>query len=72
MEDYLGVISSVDRNIGRLLEELDEQDLAENTIVIYTSDQGFYPGEHGWFDKRLMYGAMHSTIITMSILAFIW
>ncbi|MEM1001874.1 MAG: sulfatase-like hydrolase/transferase, partial [Bacteroidota bacterium] len=55
MEDYLGVISSVDRNIGRLLDELDEQGLTENTMVIYTSDQGFYLGEHGWFDKRFMY-----------------
>ncbi|WP_353777268.1 sulfatase/phosphatase domain-containing protein [Winogradskyella sp. 3972H.M.0a.05] len=55
MEDYLGVIKSVDRNIGRLLDYLDENDLTENTIVVYTSDQGFYLGEHGWFDKRFMY-----------------
>jgi arylsulfatase A-like enzyme len=55
MEDYLAVISSVDRNIGRLLEELDQQGLTDNTLVIYTSDQGFYLGEHGWFDKRFMY-----------------
>jgi arylsulfatase A-like enzyme len=55
MEDYLGVISSVDRNVGRLLDVLDQQGLAENTMVIYTSDQGFFLGEHGWFDKRFMY-----------------
>ncbi|MFO7842009.1 MAG: sulfatase [Fidelibacterota bacterium] len=55
MEDYLGCILSVDENIGRLLDYLDEQGLAENTIVVYTSDQGFYLGEHGWYDKRFMY-----------------
>jgi arylsulfatase A-like enzyme len=55
MEDYLGVISSVDRNIGRLLDELDQLGLTESTMVVYTSDQGFYLGEHGWFDKRFMY-----------------
>lgn len=55
MEDYMGVIRSVDRNIGRLLTYLDENGLAENTMIIYTSDQGFYLGEHGWFDKRFIY-----------------
>ena len=55
MQDYLGVIKSVDRNVGRILEYLEENGLAENTLVIYTSDQGFYLGEHGWFDKRFMY-----------------
>ena len=55
MEDYLGVIKSVDRNVGRLLDYLDENNLTENTMVVYTSDQGFYLGEHGWFDKRFMY-----------------
>jgi arylsulfatase A-like enzyme len=55
MEDYLGTIVSVDRNIGRLLDYLDESGLSENTLVAYTSDQGFYLGEHGWFDKRFMY-----------------
>ena len=55
MEDYLGVILSVDENIGRILEYLDQEGLTKNTIVIYTSDQGFYLGEHGWFDKRFMY-----------------
>jgi arylsulfatase A-like enzyme len=55
LEDYLGTIVSVDRNIGRVLDYLDENGLSENTLVIYTSDQGFYLGEHGWFDKRFMY-----------------
>jgi len=55
MRDYLGCIQSVDDNIGRLLDYLEGQGLAENTIVVYTSDQGFYLGEHGWFDKRFMY-----------------
>jgi len=54
-KDYLRTISSVDDNIGRVLDYLDEAGLAENTIVVYTSDQGFYLGEHGWFDKRFMY-----------------
>jgi len=55
MHEYLGTIHSMDRNIGRVLDYLDEAGLAENTIVVYTSDQGFYLGEHGWFDKRYMY-----------------
>jgi arylsulfatase A-like enzyme len=55
MEDYLGVLLSVDDNIGRILDYLDQEGLTQNTIVIYTSDQGFYLGEHGWFDKRFMY-----------------
>ena len=55
MEDYLGTILSVDESVGRMLDYLDENGLTENTMVIYTSDQGFYLGEHGWFDKRFMY-----------------
>ncbi len=55
IKDYLRTIASVDDNIGRLLRYLDESGLVENTIVIYSSDQGFYLGEHGWFDKRWMY-----------------
>lgn len=61
MQDYLACISSVDDNIGRLLDYLDESGLAENTIVIYTSDQGFYLGEHGWFDKRFIYDESFKT-----------
>ena len=55
MQDYLRCIASVDENIGRLLDYLDDEGLTENTIVVYTSDQGFYLGEHGWYDKRFMY-----------------
>src|SRR5690606_24550082 len=55
MRDYLATANSLDRNIGKLLDYLDENGLAENTIVIYSSDQGFYLGEHGWFDKRFIY-----------------
>lgn len=55
MRDYLRVIRSVDRNIGRLLSYLEKNNLLENTMIVYTSDQGFYMGEHGWFDKRFMY-----------------
>lgn len=55
IKDYLRCIDSVDDNVGRVLNYLDESGLADNTLVIYTSDQGFYLGEHGWFDKRWMY-----------------
>jgi len=55
MQDYLGCIASVDDGVGRLLDFLKENGLDSNTILIYTSDQGFYLGEHGWFDKRFMY-----------------
>ncbi len=55
MKDYLRCVQSVDDNVGRLMEYLKEKGLDKNTIVIYTSDQGFYLGEHGWFDKRFMY-----------------
>jgi arylsulfatase A-like enzyme len=55
IKDYLRCVASVDDNVGRLLNYLDTAGLAENTIVIYTSDQGFYLGDHGWFDKRFMY-----------------
>lgn len=55
MRDYMRCVQSVDDNIGRMMEYLKKQGLVQNTIVIYTSDQGFYLGEHGWFDKRFMY-----------------
>lgn len=61
MQDYLACISSVDDNVGRVLDYLDESGLSENTIVIYTSDQGFYLGEHGWFDKRFIYDESFKT-----------
>ena len=55
MRDYLRVITSVDRNVGIVLDYLEKEGLLENTMIVYTSDQGFYMGEHGWFDKRFMY-----------------
>ena len=55
IKNYLRCIRAVDENVGRLLDYLDEAGLAENTIVIYSSDQGFYLGEHGWYDKRWMF-----------------
>jgi arylsulfatase A-like enzyme len=55
MKDYLRCMAGVDENVGRLLDYLDKNGLTENTIVVYTSDQGFFLGEHGWFDKRMMY-----------------
>jgi len=55
LKDYLRCVESVDDSVGQLLKYLDDSDLAKNTIVVYTSDQGFYLGEHGWFDKRFMY-----------------
>ena len=53
--DYLKCVQAVDDGVGRVLNYLDESGLAENTIVIYSSDQGFYLGEHGWYDKRWMF-----------------
>ena len=55
MRDYLRCVQSVDDNVGRMLDYLKDRGLDDNTIVVYTSDQGFYLGEHGWFDKRFMY-----------------
>lgn len=55
LRDYLATANSLDRNIGKLLDYLEANGLAENTIVVYGSDQGFYLGEHGWFDKRFIY-----------------
>ena len=58
-------IQSIDDGVGEVLDYLDENGLAENTIVVYTSDQGFYLGEHGWFDKRFMYEESFRTPILM-------
>lgn len=55
MQDYLGCIASIDEGVGKLMDYLEANNLSENTIIVYTSDQGFYLGEHGWFDKRFMY-----------------
>jgi len=55
MRDYLACVASVDDNVGRILDYLEKNGLAENTIVVYTSDQGFFLGDHNWYDKRFMY-----------------
>ena len=55
MQDYLAVVKSVDESVGEMLDYLESHHLLENTLIIYTTDQGFYLGEHGWFDKRFMY-----------------
>ncbi len=64
LKDYLRCVKAVDDAIGDMLNYLDESGLVENTIVVYTSDQGFYIGEHGWFDKRFMYEeSMHMPLL---------
>ena len=55
IKDYLRTVAGIDRAVGSVLDYLEENGLSENTLVVYTSDQGFYLGEHGWFDKRWMY-----------------
>jgi arylsulfatase A-like enzyme len=61
LRDYLKVVKSVDDGIGKVLNYLEKQGLLDNTVVVYTSDQGFYLGEHGWYDKRFMYEPSLST-----------
>ncbi len=65
MRDYLSTAASLDRNINRTLDYLDKNGLTQNTVVIYMSDQGFYMGEHGWFDKRFMYEPSFRTPMVM-------
>ncbi|MEJ7736810.1 MAG: sulfatase [Chitinophagaceae bacterium] len=65
LKDYLSTAASLGRNIGRTLDYLDKHDLTNNTMVIYVSDQGFYLGEHGWFDKRFMYEESFRTPLVM-------
>lgn len=67
MRDYAKVVKSLDRNVGRLLDELEQEGLLENTLVVYDSDQGFYMGEHGWFDKRFMYEESMRTPLIMRL-----
>lgn len=55
MHDYLGCVKAVDESVGRMLDCLEQEGLAENTIVVFSSDQGFFLGEHGWFDKRWIF-----------------
>lgn len=66
LQDYLGTILSVDESVGRVLDYLKETGLEQNTIVVYTSDQGFFLGEHGWFDKRFMYEISYRTPLLIS------
>jgi arylsulfatase A-like enzyme len=61
MQDYLGSIAAVDEGVGQVLDYLEESGLDQHTIVVYTSDQGFYLGEHGWFDKRFIYDESFKT-----------
>ena len=67
MRDYAKVVKSLDDNVGRVLDYLKEQSLDKNTLVVYTSDQGFYMGEHGWFDKRFMYEESMRTPLVMTL-----
>ena len=61
MKDYMSCVAAVDDSIGKMLQFLEDEGLAENTLVVYSSDQGFYLGEHGWFDKRFMYNESFKT-----------
>ncbi len=61
MQDYLGTIRAVDENVGRVLDYLEANKLMDNTLIVYTSDQGFYLGEHGWYDKRFVYDESFKT-----------
>lgn len=67
IKDYLKTVKSLDDNVGRVLDYLKEHDLLKNTLVVYTSDQGFYMGEHGWFDKRFMYEESFHTPLIMRL-----
>lgn len=67
MRDYAKVVKTLDDNIGRTLDYLRQAGLLDSTLVVYTSDQGFYMGEHGWFDKRFMYEESYSTPLVMHL-----
>ena len=67
MRDYMKTVRSLDENVGRVLDYLEKKDLLDNTLVVYTSDQGFYMGEHGWFDKRFMYEESMRTPLIMRL-----
>ncbi len=67
IRDYLKVVKSLDDNVGRVMDYLEKNDLLDNTLVVYTSDQGFYMGEHGWFDKRFMYEESFRTPLIMHL-----
>ena len=67
MRDYAKTLKTLDDNVGRVLDELEAEGLLDNTLVVYTSDQGFYMGEHGWFDKRFMYEESLNTPLVMRL-----
>ena len=67
MRDYAKVVKSLDDNVGRTLDYLKQAGLLDSTLVVYTSDQGFYMGEHGWFDKRFMYEESLNTPLVMRL-----
>ena len=67
MRDYAKVVHALDQEVGRVLDYLEAKGLLDNTLVVYTSDQGFYMGEHGWFDKRFMYEESLSTPLVMRL-----
>lgn len=67
MRDYMKTVKSLDDNVGRVLDYLEDKGLLDNTLVVYTSDQGFYMGEHGWFDKRFMYEESMRTPLIMRL-----
>ena len=67
LQDYMATIAAVDEGVGKILDYLEENGLSENTLVVYTSDQGFYLGEKGWFDKRFMYEESFGTPLLMQL-----
>ena len=71
MQDYLGCIAAVDESIGQILDYLEDSGLAANTLVVYTSDQGFFLGDHGWYDKRFMYEESLRMPLLISCPAFV-
>lgn len=71
LKDYLRCIKSIDDQVGRIIDYLEKEGLMDNTIIVYTSDQGFYMGEHGWFDKRFMYEESFRTPLIMRYPAMI-
>ena len=67
IQDYMATIAAVDEGVGKILDYLEESGLDENTLVVYTSDQGFWMGENGWFDKRFMYEESFKTPLLMQL-----
>ena len=67
MQDYLATIVAVDESVGQVLDYLEQSGLSDNTLVVYTSDQGFFLGEHGFYDKRFMYEESFSTPLVMQL-----